>query len=167
MGAEHPTSQLRPGPLHDSVAHLAFLLGTWRGRGRGGYPTIEPFEYEEEIAFDHVGDEYLAYAQRSWSPDDGSPIHLERGFLRPGGEGRVELTVAHVLGVTEVAEGPVGPTSFSVSSIWVGRTASGSDVTALERRYRVEGDVLTYQLDMATGTTPLGRHLTAELRRGP
>ena len=159
--------ELRPGPLHDAVAHLAFLLGTWRGRGRGEYPTIEAFEYDEEIVFDHVGDDYLVYTQRSWSPADGSPIHLERGFLRPGGDGRVELTVAHVLGVTEVGEGPVGPASFSVASSSIGRAATGSDVTSIERRYRVEGDVLSYQLDMTTGSTPLSRHLTAELRRQP
>ena len=167
MGREPLDTELVPGPLHDSVAHLAFLLGSWRGRGRGGFPTIEDFEYDEEIVFDHVGDEYLGYAQRSWSPVDGSPIHLERGFLRPGDDGHVELTVAHLLGLTEVGEGPVGAASFSVASRSIGRTATGLDVTALERRYRVDDDVLSYELDMATETTPLTRHLTAELRRRP
>jgi hypothetical protein len=154
MGREPLDTELVPGPLHDSVAHLAFLLGSWRGRGRGGFPTIEDFEYDEEIVFDHVG-------------DDGSPIHLERGFLRPGDDGHVELTVAHLLGLTEVGEGPVGAASFSVASRSIGRTATGLDVTALERRYRVDDDVLSYELDMATETTPLTRHLTAELRRRP
>jgi hypothetical protein len=39
------------------------------------------------------------------------------------------------------------------------------DVTGLERRYRVEGDVLSYEVDMATSATPMTRHLTADLRR--
>lgn len=167
MGPEPPTTELRPGPLHDAVAHLAFLLGTWRGRGRGGFPTIEAFDYDEEIVFEHVGEGYLLYTQRSWSPADGSPLHIERGFLRPAGDGRVELTVAHPLGLTEVAEGPVEASSFDVASTSIGRTATGRDVAALQRRYRVNGDVLSYELDMATGETPLSRHLTAALGRRP
>jgi hypothetical protein len=158
-------TELVPGPLHADVAHLAFLLGTWRGRGRGEYPTIEAFDYEEEVRFEHVGDDYLFYTQRSWSPEDGAPIHFERGFLRPGGERRVELTVAHVIGLTEVAEGRADGAGFEVATTVIGRTATGMDVNGLERRYRVDGEVLSYEVDMATGATPLRRHLTAELRR--
>ena len=35
---------------------------------KGEYPTIEPFDYEEELTFEHVGDAFLLYEQRSWSP---------------------------------------------------------------------------------------------------
>ena len=76
------------GPeLHDDLRPLAFLLGTWRGEGTGEYPTIEPFGYQEEMRFEHVGDTFVLYQQASWSPDDGAPIHFERGFLRPGEPG--------------------------------------------------------------------------------
>jgi hypothetical protein len=39
-------------------------------------------------------------------------------------------------------------------------------VRGLERRYRFDGDALTYEIDMATGTTPMTLHLTGSLRRG-
>jgi nitrobindin-like protein len=153
--------------MHEDVASLAFLLGTWRGMGAGGYPTIEPFEYREELAFEHVGDAFLLYRQESWSPDD-EPVHFERGFLRPGGmRGAIELCLAHPIGVTEVAHGTLDGTTLDLiaSDDGIGRSHSGLDVAAVRRRYRVEHDELTYQLDLATDTTPMTLHLEATLRR--
>lgn len=154
------------GPLPEEVASLAFLLGSWSGSGRGGYPTMDPFDYGERMTFDHVGDSFLLYVQRSWLLSDGSPLHFERGFLRPGdGPGQVELTLAHPLGLTEVSEGTVTGGDIDLVSREIGRTATGSAVTGLERRYRIAGDFFRYELDMATETTPMTRHLAAELRR--
>jgi THAP4-like, heme-binding beta-barrel domain len=153
-----------PPQPHPDVEPLAFLLGTWRGGGVGGYPTMEPFRYGEEMTFEHVGDPFLLYAQRSWA-DDGAPLHLERGFLRPGGSGRVELTLAHPLGLTEVAEGELEGTDLRLASRSVGRTATGSPVAAVRRRYRARGDELTYELDLELDAVPMTRHLQATLRR--
>jgi hypothetical protein len=41
------------------------------------------------------------------------------------------------------------------------------DVRGLRRRYRLDGDILTYTIDMATGATPMTLHLEATLRREP
>ena len=120
--------------LHESLSPLAFLLGTWRGEGAGEYPTIDPFLYEEELGFDHVGDTFLLYQQASWSPADGAPIHFERGFLRPGAPGRLELTLAHPIGLTEIAEGSLDGTNFELTSTDVGRTTTGLTTTAVIRR---------------------------------
>jgi nitrobindin-like protein len=157
-----------PTALHDDVVSLAFLLGTWRGTGAGGYPTIDPFEYREELAFEHVGDSFLLYRQESWSPDD-EPVHFERGFLRPGIEpGSVELCLAHPIGVTEIAHGTADGTTLDLvadDERGIGRSRTGLDVAGVRRRYRVEGDELSYRLDLATGTTPMTLHLEATLRR--
>ena len=153
--------------VHADVAWLRFLLGTWRGEGSGSYPTIDPFGYRETLTFDHVGDAWLSYIQESWSLD-GEPLHFERGFLRPGATaGEVELVLAHPIGVTEVAHGSVddGDIRLRGEELAIGRAATGLDVRGLERRYRVDGDSLSYEIDMATGTTPMTLHLTADLRR--
>jgi THAP4-like, heme-binding beta-barrel domain len=154
------------GPLPPEVEPLAFLLGTWRGAGRGEYPTMDPFDYGEFATFDHVGDAFLLYRQRSWMMSDGAPLHFERGFLRPGSEpGTLELTLAHPLGLTEISEGRVHGGAIDLESRDVGRTGTGMGVASVVRRYRLEGDVLRYELDMKTDDTPLSRHLTGEWRR--
>jgi len=157
--------------VHPDLAALSFLLGTWRGSGRGEYPTIDPFPYDEEIVVEHVGEPYLLYRQSSWSPDDGEALHLERGFLRRGSApGEVELCLAHPIGLTEIAHGVVdGPTvelSTDREGV-VGRTRTGLEVTALSRTYRADRDRLTYELFMATESTANALHLRAELRRLP
>lgn len=161
----HP---LAPGPFPSELLPLSFLIGTWRGGGRGDFPTIDGFDYGEDMVFEHVGDPFLLYTQRSWLASDGTPLHFERGFLRPGaGEGEVELALAHPLGLTEISEGWVEGATLELATRQVGRTSTGMAVRALARRYRVEGDVLRYELHMATDETPMTRHLTAELRRAP
>ena len=155
------------GPaLHPDVAPLGFLLGSWMGEGKGFYSTIQPFEYGEEIRVWHVGKPLLAYTQRTWSLDDGRPLHAEMGFWRMGGEGRVELVVAHPNGHAEVAEGRLEGSSISLASTSIVRTATAKQVDAIERDVDVRGEVMTYELRMAAVGKPLDGHLHAELRLG-
>ena len=153
--------------LHPDVAALSFLLGTWRGTGEGQYPTVDPFRYGEEMTFTHVGDPFLAYEQRSWSLEDGAPLHFERGFLR-GGEG-IELVLAHPLGIVEVSTGTLsgggGARVLDLASATMAHTPTGDRVTALRRHLEVEGNAMVYTLDMGMEQVPLSPHLRAELRR--
>ena len=151
--------------LHPDLTEFAFLLGTCRGEGEGEWPGAEPFTYGEELSFEHVGDTFLLYAQRSWSLEDEEPIHLERGFVRPAGAGRVELVLAHPIGVAEVAGGVVGDGVFEVASTSVSLTGTGSGVTDLRRRPEVVGDVLSYELHMAIHEIPLTSHVRSRLSR--
>jgi len=155
------------GPaLHPDVAPLGFLLGSWMGEGKGFYSTIEAFEYGEEIRVWHVGKPVLPFIQRTWSLDDGRPLHSETGFWRTAGAGRVELVVAHPNGHAEVAEGTLRGTSISTASISMARTSTAKQVDSIERDIRVDRDVMTYELRMAAMGRPLDGHLQAELRLG-
>jgi hypothetical protein len=152
--------------LHADLAELAFLLGTWRGEGEGSWPGTEDFTFAEEATFEHAGDAWLVYTQRSWSHEDGSAIHFERGFLRPAGAGRVELVLAHPIGITEIAEGTVRDGVLDVASTSVGNSPTASAVTELRRRLAVEDDALTYELHMAMRGIPLASHIRSRLARG-
>jgi hypothetical protein len=155
------------GPaLHSDVAALGFLLGSWMGEGKGFYSTIEPFEYGEEIRVWHVGKPLLAYTQRTWSLDDGRPLHGESGYWRTAGAGRVELVVAHPNGHAEIAEGTLEGKSISVASVSMARTSTAKQVDVIERDLNVVGEVLTYELRMAAMGRALEGHLQAELRLG-
>ena len=42
-------------PMHPALKPVSGLIGTWRGAGRGEYPTIDSFEYTEEVTFAEAG----------------------------------------------------------------------------------------------------------------
>jgi hypothetical protein len=152
-------------PVHADLAEIAFVLGTWRGIGEGEWPRGEPFTYGEELAFEHVGDAFILYAQRSWSLDDDAPIHFERGFLRPGGHGRVELVLANPLGIAEVAEGTVSGGVIEVATTTIARTGTAKGVTELTRRIEADGAELRYELHMAMRDIALTSHVRSRLSR--
>ena len=151
--------------LHPEVESIAFLLGTWRGEGKGDYPTIEPFDYGEEARFWHVGKPFLVYTQRTWALDDGRPLHSEMGYWRPKPDGAIEIVLAHPFGIVEVQEGTVRAGTIAVASRTLAGTATAKEVTRLERTFVVEDEVLSYEVRMAAVGVPLTKHLKAELRR--
>ena len=92
----------------------------------------------------HVGKPFLAYAQRTWSLDDGRPLHAETGLLAMPRPTQVELVVAHPTGVVEVSEGSSGPRRSSCRRRRSAGTATAKEVTAVMRHITVDGDRLGY-----------------------
>src|SRR5699024_4643767 len=95
-----------PEDLHPANVPLAFLLGRWEGRGKGDYPTIEPFDFGQEVVFSHNQKPFLYYTSRSWLLDDEGnavePLAMETGFWRPQSDGGVELVLSHPTGYAEI-----------------------------------------------------------------
>jgi len=155
---------------------LAFLLGTWRGEGVGGYEGMDGFRYGQEVTFSADGRPALAYRSHTWwlgEPRDGrsegSPLAAETGFWRlasADGEQRVEVMLAHPFGIAEVYVGRLAGTRVELDSNVLVRTSTAREVERSVRLYGImEGGDLAYAVDMAAGGKPLQSHLSARLRR--
>ena len=158
-----------PPDLHPDLQALAPLLGSWAGQGSGKYPTIQPFDYFEEVVFSHVGKPFLAYAQKTKAVADGKPLHAETGYLRVPRPGHVELVLAHPSGITEIEVGTFSVAGdlieVEMATSAIGLAPTAKEVTALGRSLRVDGDELSYSVQMGAVGQPLQAHLAAVLHR--
>ena len=108
---------------------------------------------------------FLAYRQHTEGLD-GEPLHSEVGYLRMTPDGP-ELVIAQTTGLTEIHTGELLGQTLEFRSKAVAATPTAKPVSEVARRITVEGDVLSYTLDMAYLEVPLTLHLEAELRRVP
>jgi hypothetical protein len=154
-----------PPELHELCLPIEGLLGTWRGRGRGAYPTIDDFEYEEESRFFHVGKPFVAYTQRTWDPADDKPLHSEMGYWRPQVGGGIEVVLSHPFGYAEVTSGTVEPGRISLESTSLVPMTGAKAIEAVNRTITFDQDLLTYKISMAAVGKPMQFHLEATLAR--
>jgi hypothetical protein len=172
---------------HPAIATLSFLLGRWKGIGKGDYPTIKSFDFAQEVTFSHIGKPYVIYTSRTWrlQTDDsgelvrdehGAPVRLEplateAGFWRPQPNGTVEVLLSHPTGITEIYMGLFRSlTSIEMITDQVLRTPTAK---AYERGKRLYGLVpsktregekdLAYAFDMEAMGQPMTPHLWAVL----
>lgn len=156
--------------LHPNAEPFAFMLGTWSGQGEGSYPTIDGFQYWEEVTFGHVGKPFFAYGQKTKHAETDLPLHAENGFWRflPGGSA-IEVVMAHPTGVAELLSGAFiaeeGGGTFELSCPSVVTTDSAVLVERTTRLFRFDGDTLSYDVAMAAVGQPLTHHLSATLTR--
>ncbi|MDC7336473.1 FABP family protein [Streptomyces lydicus] len=159
-----------PAP-HALLGPLTGFLGTWVGRGRGGYPTLaEEFSYAQEVTFRHDGRPFLYYEARAWLLDaDGAPLRpsaRESGWWRLQPEGRVEALITQPTGIAEILVGRAADSAVDLTTHQVALAPTAKEVSATRRRYTLTGEgTLTYVHDLAAVGRPLQHHLSAQLRR--
>ncbi|MFT4081643.1 MAG: FABP family protein [Nocardioides sp.] len=159
-----------PDNLHPDCGPVAWLLGTWRGNGHGDYPTIESFQFGQELIFTHDGRPFFHYFSRSWiiDPETHEKVRdsaLETGFLRCRPDGEVELVLTHNTGIVEIWYGKAEGGKLELATDAVARTESAKEYVGGTRLYgNVEGDLL-YAFDMAAMGQAMQPHLWARLQR--
>ena len=170
------THDLRHGPdLHPALLGLLPFIGLWRGRGQGGFPEPEDFNFAQEIRISHDGRPFLAYESRIWRLDDDSrPTGMadrEVGFWRPvlNADGRptdeMEATLTTQNGVIEIYEGEATGTRLEMATAGVGHTATGLAVTGGHRLFGIVEGALLYAHEMSANGEKLKPHLSARLLR--
>ncbi|MEO3928269.1 FABP family protein [Micromonosporaceae bacterium B7E4] len=170
------TYDLRKGPdLHPALLGLLPYVGLWRGRGRGGFPSIEDFDYAQEIRITHDGRPFLHYESRAWILDEqsrpvrpaGREVGWWRAVLDADGRGTDELEVmlATPTGVMELYLGKVTGTRVEIATDAVLRTSTAKEVTAGHRLFGIVEGALLYAQEMAAVGHPLSPHLSARLIR--
>ena len=132
---------------------MAWLLGTWQGNGHGDYPTIDPFQFGQELIFTHDGRPFFHYLARAWIVDeDGEKVRdaaLETGFLRC--RPRARSSCCWPTTPASPRSGTARPRAAKLEIVTdaVVRTERAKEVRAGKRLYgNVEGDLL-YAYDMA------------------
>ncbi|WP_410814573.1 FABP family protein [Micromonospora sp. 067-2] len=166
---------LRVGPkLHPALDGLLPYVGLWRGRGKGGFPTIEDFDYAQEIRISHDGRPFLHYESRAWILDEQSkpvrPAGREVGWWRPVlVDGRatdeLEALLTTPTGVMELHVGKRTGTQVEFATDAVIRTATAKEVTGGQRLFGIVEGALLYAQEMAAMGHGLTPHLSARLVR--
>lgn len=144
------------------------IQGLWSGKGRGWYPTIADFEYQETLEFTDTGRPFLTYRQTTHA-SDGSPLHTEAGYIRFLSDYRLEFVVAQPTGISEVLTGSVEATEdgyrASLQAHQLARTETSKLVDSTNRRFVLRGESLSVEFWMAAMGQPMQPHLSSELRR--
>ena len=165
------THDLRTGPdLHPALLPLLPLVGTWRGRGKGGYSTLdEDFDFAQEIRFSHDGRPFLFYESRAWLIDaDGQklrPAAREVGWWRPQPNNEIEVLLSHPTGIMELYLGRVDGVKIEMVTDAVLRTSTAKEVGAGQRLYGIVEGRLLYAYEMSAMGQRLQAHLSARLER--
>ncbi|GLY08002.1 MULTISPECIES: FABP family protein [Actinoplanes] len=170
------THDLRVGPdLNPELLGLLPFVGLWRGRGQGGFPAEEDYNFAQEIRISHDGRPFLRYESRAWLLDDESkPTGMaltESGFWRPvlvdGRPGdEMEATMIRPDGVAEIYLGKtVSATRLEMEADAVAYTPSGLPVTGGQRLFGIVDGALLYAQEIAVGNSGLRPHMSARLPR--
>jgi hypothetical protein len=148
---------------------VAWMVGTWRGKGRGEYPGIEPFEFAAEVVFNHDGRNFLNYFSRSWIIDDQGEIvrpgASEAGFWRVKPNNVLEVVISHNTGISEGWVGQFDGPKIQLVLDQGYSAPSAKVVTAGVRLYGLVEGELFYAYDMATNGHELQAHIWSSLER--
>ncbi|XP_023376857.1 THAP domain-containing protein 4 [Pteropus vampyrus] len=183
-----PAPSREPPKMSPVVEPLSWMLGTWLSDppGAGTFPTLQPFQYLEEVHISHVGQPVLNFSLASCLlPLDGRGLvagkeaalprwlqssDLLSPWLRrrwepgpPGTRGQAVVDWCRSLaGIVEVEEGEVNGQELCIASHSIARISFAKEphVEQITRKFRLNSEgKLEQTVSMATTTQPMTQHL--------
>ena len=158
-----------PEGLHEDLYPLAWLVGTWRGKGRGEYPGITPFQFAHEVTFNHDGRDFLNYNSRSWILDEKDEIvsasESEVGFWRTKPNNVLEVVLSHSRGISEGWVGVHDGPKIQLAMDQGYSSPSSKIVTAGSRLYGLVEGELFFAYDMAAEGQTIQAHIWSTMER--
>ena len=153
--------------------HYLFTLleGAWIGEGRGGYPSINSFDYREMLSFTRRDEKSLAYEQRTQKHVEGQTgyviSHWENGFIRVLEGGELEMVNVQSGGRGEVLVGTIETNGDAIRIRFVSKTIMNDPrMVSSARTFELESGTLRYEMEMqTTQTNQLSQHLKIVLKR--
>uniref|UniRef100_A0A3Q2IAI0 Peroxynitrite isomerase THAP4 n=1 Tax=Equus caballus TaxID=9796 RepID=A0A3Q2IAI0_HORSE len=155
----------QPPKMNPVVEPLSWMLGTWLSDppGAGTFPTLQPFQYLEEVHISHVGQPMLNFSFNAFHPDTRKPMHRECGFIRLQPDtNKVAFVSAQNTGIVEVEEGEVNGQELCIASHSIARISFAKEphVEQITRKFRLNSEgKLEQTVSMATTTQPMTQHL--------
>ena len=146
------------------------LEGIWIGEGRGGYPTVNSFDYREKLTFTRRDEKTLAYEQKAQKRYDGQSeyleSHWENGFITILENDDLELVNAQI-GRSEVLVGTIEMLDAIIRIHFVSKTITNDPrMLSSARTFELEGDILRYEMEMqTTAVNQSTSHLKIALQR--
>uniref|UniRef100_A0A2K6EKA3 THAP domain containing 4 n=1 Tax=Propithecus coquereli TaxID=379532 RepID=A0A2K6EKA3_PROCO len=179
---------MEPPKMNPVVEPLSWMLGTWLSDppGAGTFPTLQPFQYLEEVHISHVGQPMLNFSFNSFHPDTRKPMHRECGFIRLEPDtNKVAFVSAQNTGIVEVEEGEVNGQELCIASHSIARISFAKEPhveqvspppgrrsqrgfvcvvfyspAQITRKFRLNSEgKLEQTVSMATTTQPMTPHL--------
>ena len=158
---------------NSAIANEVFnsLEGTWRGEGRGGYPTVTSFDYREKLVITRRNESTLVYDQRTEKRMDGTDeyltSHWERGFIGILENEDLELVNVQSGGRGEVLTGRIEVLDSIIRLHFVSKALMNDPrMVSTTRAFELEDDQLRYEMKMSTTkVADLAQHLAITLKR--
>ena len=134
---------------------LDLLEGTWKGKGRGYFPTVTSFDYRETLTFTRRDEKTLAYDQRTQKRYDGQTeylqSHWESGFISILDNDDLQLVNIQIGGRSEILIGTIETREDLMRIHFVSKALNNDPrMVSSARTFELEGDTLRYEMEMQT-----------------
>ena len=159
---------------------ISWLAGTWKGQGCGGFPTMDDFEFEDEMRIKtdlkgYVQEPLIHFEEMAWVLDKEEKrfMHWETGYFKPDQDGRIQFYICHNTGRIEITYGKFEVLnsqnkSFEIhfNSEFIRNDKGTKFATKSNRKIILQDDTLTYSLAMSTeDVSEMNHHLTSKLMK--